>query len=68
MRDNLRAALTALWTGLGKWFRLADLVFLASVGAVFYGIAKIYEPLAWIFTGGLFIVLTTWGKFRGDRS
>ena len=64
MRDNLRAFIRAFGQTFGRLFKVRDLVFLLAVASVAYGIALIHLPAAFITVGMLFVILTTWGRFK----
>lgn len=64
MAENLRSMLTRSWRQLRAWFSLNDLVFIAAAGFLGYGIWLIHQPSAYITIGLLFVLLTTWGRFK----
>ncbi len=49
---------------LNQWLSFSDCVFCAATGALGYGIFQIHPPSAFIILGVLFIVLTTYGRFK----
>lgn len=64
MRENLKQILSAAGVKLRGWFKFNDVAFLAAAGAVGYGIYQVHPPSAFIAIGGLFLILTTWEKFK----
>lgn len=58
MRDNFHRRVGGAWKKIKAGFDLGDMIFLAGVGSVGYGIAQIYQPAAWIVVGGIFIIIT----------
>jgi len=58
----MKRLITKLGIRLSHAVDLADLVFLAAVASVAYGIALIHKPAAFIVVGLLFVILTTRDK------
>ena len=64
MSTNLRELVGAIGRLLKTSFSLSDCVFFAAAAALGYGLYQIHQPLAYIVLGILFIVLTTYGRFK----
>lgn len=60
MRANLHKILSSLFS----WFDFQDVVFIAAAGAVGYGVWQYSPAAAFITIGSLFLVLTTFGRFK----
>jgi hypothetical protein len=61
----MKTLMTKFGIQLGQ-IRFNDVVFVAAVGALGYGIALIHPATAFIIIGLLFVILSTWGKI-GSR-
>lgn len=64
MRETLKEIVKAGWQKFSRWFNLSDVIFLAAAGGLGYGIWQIHPPTAWIVLGSLFLILTTYGRFK----
>ena len=64
MTDHLKNILTLSSRKLRAWFTFNDIVFIAAIAAVAYGIWQISEPVAFIAVGAFFVLLTTYGRFK----
>ena len=59
MAELFKLRLAGLWKGVKAQFDFGDVLFVAAVAAVGYGLAQIYPPAAWIIVGVIFIVVTS---------
>ena len=59
LRINFKERIAMLGKGVDAIIDAGDFVFLASVAAVGYGVAQIYQPAAWIVVGAIGIVVAT---------
>ena len=64
MTEHLKNLFTLTGRKLRAWFTFNDIVFIAAVAAVAYGIWQINEPAAFIVVGAFFVLLTTYGRFK----
>ncbi len=60
----LKKAMKALVDKVYALFDLSDVVFLLAVALLAYGVWLIHRPLAFIVVGAIFVVLTTWKRFK----
>jgi len=58
LSKRLNLAMAAFWKRVKANFDLGDIVFLAAVAALAYGVQQIYEPAAWIVVGLIFMIVT----------
>lgn len=59
LRNKFAAALTLAGKSIVNTIDLGDVVFAASVAAVCYGAAQVYQPAAWIIGGAIGIIAAT---------
>jgi hypothetical protein len=59
MRRRFNLAMSSFWKAVKANFDLGDVVFLAAVAAVGYGVAQINQPAAWITVGVIFMIIAS---------
>lgn len=67
LRTQFSLVLSKFGRSIAALFDFGDVLFVAAVASIAYGVAQIYPPAAWIVVGLIFIVVGMRMPSGGDR-